>query len=69
MSTVEDVERAIESMTPEDQARIHQWLNDRFEDDWDQQIEQDIRKGKLDELASAAIEAHRQGRTKRFPNE
>jgi hypothetical protein len=38
----------------------------RDRDKWDQQIEEDVRAGKLDKLAEEALAAHKTGKTKEF---
>jgi hypothetical protein len=64
MNTVEAITKAIAELPPEEVARIRAWLNERAELEWDAQIEQDERAGRLDALAERALAEHRQGRTK-----
>lgn len=47
--------------TPED---LDEWLSDQAERDWDDQIERDVRAGRLDALVAEAIEEHRAGLTR-----
>lgn len=50
---------------PSDQvAAIRAWLNERAEAEWDAQIEQDERAGRLDALADRALADCRAGRTR-----
>ena len=64
MSTVEAITAAIAELSPEQVAQIREWLNDRAEAEWDAQIEQDERAGRLDALAERALAEHRAGRTR-----
>ena len=63
MSTVETITAAIAELPPEDVARIRNWLDERAQDEWDAQIEDDERAGRLDALAERALAEHRAGRT------
>jgi hypothetical protein len=64
MSTVEAITAAIAELPPDQVARIRAWLDERAEAEWDAQIEQDERAGKLDALAERALAEHRAGRTR-----
>jgi hypothetical protein len=64
MSTVEQIEEAIQKLPREDFFRLHEWIRDRFDDEWDRQIEDDVRAGRLDTLAQEALAEHRSGRSK-----
>ena len=63
MNTVETITTAIAELPPEQVAQIRAWLNERSEADWDAQIEEDARAGRLDALAERALAEHRAGRT------
>ncbi|HUG91267.1 MAG TPA: hypothetical protein VML55_10560 [Planctomycetaceae bacterium] len=63
MSTVEAITAAIAELPAEQVAQIRARLNERFEAEWDAQIEQDERAGRLDALADRASAEHRAGRT------
>jgi hypothetical protein len=68
MSTVQEIKQAIEELPEKDFWELSEWLiNQRREDEWDRQIEQDIRAGKLDKLAQEAIADLKAGRTRPFP--
>ena len=67
MSTVDDIKRAIEQLPKPEFWKISEWVVQRYEDEWDRQIEQDIGAGKLDKLAEEAIEEHKAGKTRPFP--
>lgn len=63
MSTIEDIEKAVERLTPGDLARFRAWFDDFDAARFDEKIERDAHDGKLDKLAEQALAAHRAGRT------
>ncbi len=67
MSTVEEIEAAIEDLPREQFFQLLEWVRERFEDAWDRQIEEDVRAGRLDRLADEALEDYHAGRTTPFP--
>lgn len=64
MNTVDTITSAIAELPPEKVAQIRDWLNERAEREWDAQIEQDERAGRLNALAEKALAEHRAGRTR-----
>jgi hypothetical protein len=62
MSTVEQIEAAIQKLPREDFFRLHKWVRDRFDDEWDKQIEEDARSGRLDHAAQEALAEYRAGK-------
>jgi hypothetical protein len=67
MSTVEQIEAAIQKLPREEFFRLHEWMRDRFDDEWDKQFEEDARSGRLDHAAKKAIAEHRAGKSMPFP--
>jgi len=67
MSTVEEIEAAIEGLPRDQFFRLLAWLRDRFEDEWDRQIEEDANAGRLDVFAKEALAEYHAGETKPFP--
>lgn len=64
MTRVEEIERAVRQLPPQDLREFRQWFQ-RFEDElWDQQIERDVRDGRLDAFADEALSDLREGRTR-----
>ncbi|MCP5539828.1 MAG: hypothetical protein H7A52_06735 [Akkermansiaceae bacterium] len=63
MDTVESIENAVEQLGRDDLASFRKWFSAFEAAQWDAQIEQDIAAGKLDELAEAAIEEFKAGKT------
>ena len=64
MTTVEAITAAIAELPPEQVTQVREWLNERVEAEWDAQIEQDERAGRLDALADRALAEYRAGRTR-----
>jgi len=67
MSTVQEIEAAIQQLPREDVFRLHEVIQHRFDDEWDKQFEDDALSGRLDHLAEAAIAEHRAGKSMAFP--
>lgn len=57
MSTVQEIERAIQKLRPEEVEELKAWLFDR-------EIEADAEAGRLDSFAEEALREHREGRTR-----
>jgi hypothetical protein len=55
MSTLEQIEAAILTLPSEEFQRLRQWFFDVDYQRWDEQLEQDIAEGKLEDLAEEAI--------------
>jgi len=64
MTRVEKLEQTVQKLSREELAAFRDWFRSYDSDEWDRQIEQDVRAGKLDSLADEAIAAHEAGRTK-----
>jgi hypothetical protein len=60
-STVEDIQQAISSLPEDELARLREWFEDIDAQAWDRQLEEDIRAGKLDQLARETLEEYRAG--------
>lgn len=57
MSTIQEIETAIEKLSDDDVTELKAWL-------WDREIEADAATGRLDELADEALSEHRAGKTR-----
>jgi hypothetical protein len=66
MSVVE-IEAAIKSLPKEELVQFNQWYQEFLEDQWDEQIRQDVRAGKLDFLINEARQEREAGTLKPFP--
>jgi len=64
MSTVAEIEQAIQKLKPEEVRKVGDWLDELRERLWDQQIDADIAAGRLDKLADDALADYRAGRVK-----
>jgi len=67
MSTVMEIEKAIEKLPADEFFELKNWFSSRFSDAWDRQIEVDILSGRLDNLAAEALQEHRAGASLEFP--
>jgi hypothetical protein len=63
MTTIDEITTAITELPRKEEAQIRAWLNERAETEWDLQIEEDERSGRLDALVERALSEHRTGRT------
>jgi hypothetical protein len=52
--SVQDLESAVSSLSREELSAFHRWFEEFIADAWDQQIEEDIKAGKLDHLVAEA---------------
>lgn len=62
MSRVEEIERAIQNLPPDELAELRQWFAEFDNALWDAQIEDDAKAGRLDLLAQQARAAYKQGK-------
>lgn len=54
--SVEEIEAAISQLSPDDLAQLADWFWEFQAKVWDQQLEADVKAGKLDALAREATE-------------
>jgi hypothetical protein len=64
MRKLEHIEQEVASLRPDELASFRAWFVSFDAEAWDRQIEADAKAGLLDDLATAALEEHRAGRTK-----
>jgi hypothetical protein len=62
MSTVPEIERAVEKLSPEELRAFRAWFAERDASEWDRQFEADVVAGRLDALGEKAIGELRAGR-------
>jgi len=62
MSTLQDIEKAVQELSPDQLATFRAWFVEYDHALWDQQLERDIASGRFDSLADEAIEDLRNGR-------
>jgi hypothetical protein len=56
MSTVEQIEKAVGLLSPEELAVFRAWFTEFDSGVWDRQLEEDVAAGRLDELADEATQ-------------
>ena len=66
MTKLEDIEMAVEQLSPDELAKFRAWFDELQARLWDQQIERDMKAGKLDWLADEAAAEHAAGLTRRM---
>ncbi|TPK68737.1 MULTISPECIES: iron-containing alcohol dehydrogenase [unclassified Mesorhizobium] len=64
MTKLEQIEKSITELSPEELKAFAAWFEALQADLWDRQIEADVRAGRLDKLAEQALADHRAGRTR-----
>lgn len=67
MSTVEEIEKAIEHLPEQDVRALAGWFDEYRERLWDARLESDARGGKLDFLIEEARRERSGGTQRRFP--
>ncbi|MEJ5250452.1 MAG: hypothetical protein HPY54_01360 [Chthonomonadetes bacterium] len=61
MTRLEELEKAVGSLTEEEYREFRRWFLQRDWEQWDIQIEEDSKAGRLDFLVEEAIEAKNSG--------
>jgi hypothetical protein len=62
MSTIEEIEAAVQQLPPAKRAEFRAWFHSFDAMDWDKQLEDDITSGNLDWLADEAMSDSQAGR-------
>jgi len=62
MSTLEEIEAAVQQLPPAKRAEFRAWFQSFDATDWEQQMEDDITSGNLDWLADEAMSDRQEGR-------
>ena len=62
MSTLEEIEAAVQQLPPAQRAEFRAWFQSFDATDWDHQMEDDINSGNLDWLADEAMSDRQKGR-------
>ena len=65
MTNLEHVETQVKQLSPSDFAKFKEWFHEYEWQEWDRQIEQDSKSGKLKALAEKAL-THAAGRARPF---
>ncbi len=64
MAVVEKLEHEVKKLSHTQLAAFREWFREYDADEWDRQIEEDVRAGRLDELAEEALIEHKAGMLK-----
>jgi hypothetical protein len=64
MTKVEKIEQDIRKLNRKELLAFRRWFREYNSDEWDRQIEEDVRAGKLDKLAEEALAELRAGKSK-----
>ena len=64
MTTVDDIERAVAKLAPEDLAAFRAWFEAFEAERFDERIARDAASGKLERHAEEALAAHRAGKSR-----
>ena len=67
MSTVQEIEKAIEHLPTEEFFKLGEWFDDQRERLWDERIARDAQSGRLDFLIEEARAARKSGALRPFP--
>jgi hypothetical protein len=62
--TVNELEKAVAKLSPDELAEFREWFHAFEQDDWDRQIERDAVSGKLKRFADEVIADYKAGRVK-----
>jgi hypothetical protein len=66
MNELEELERRIRKLSPQDLAKFRAWFAEFDHTLWDRQIESDSRSGKLDHLVNEALADYKAGKAKKI---
>lgn len=61
-ANVQEIEEAVQHLSPEDLAAFRAWFAEFDASIWDRQLEDDVAAGQLDHLAEEALQDLREGR-------
>jgi predicted HAD superfamily phosphohydrolase YqeG len=67
MSTVQEIETAIQKLKPQEIHEVADWLQELREELWDRQIDADAKAGRLDKMMEEAKQDYLAGRCKPLP--
>jgi hypothetical protein len=62
MSTVKDIEKAIERLDDNSLGQLSNWFEDYLAEKWEGRFSADVQAGRLDKLGEAADRAFEQGK-------
>ena len=62
MTKIDDIKQAVTQLSPEELKAFREWFEELEATQWDEQIERDIKAGKLDKLAEKWRADYRAGK-------
>ncbi|MEE8430612.1 MAG: hypothetical protein V3S16_05130 [Candidatus Desulfatibia sp.] len=62
MVTIQEIEKAVSNLPPEELAKFRVWFGEFDAQLWDRQLEQDVKAGKLDNIANKALTDFKEGK-------
>jgi hypothetical protein len=63
LNTVQDIERAIDALTPDQREELYVWLDEHYLRSGDTQLKAAIEAGRFDDRIARALADHKAGRT------
>jgi len=64
MDTVQEIERAIDSLTPEQREELFAWLDQHHSEPIDARLKADLEAGRIDNRIRRAVADHQSGKTR-----
>lgn len=64
MSRIQEIEKEIKKLTPDELEAFRKWFWEFDAEEWDRQFEKDALSGKLDSVAESAIKSYKAGNCK-----
>ncbi len=59
--TVDEIQKAIESLPRDEYAELIHWIREQDWEQWEREFDEDVQAGRLDAMASEALEAKARG--------
>jgi hypothetical protein len=63
LHTVEEIERAIDALPPEQREQLSRWFDERYPQEVDARLKADIEAGRFDDRIARAVADDKTGRT------
>ena len=63
LNTVQEIERAIDALTPQQMEELYVWLDQRHPQPIDAQLKADLDAGRIDDRINRALADHKAGNT------
>jgi len=64
MTKIEDIEKAVSALAPDEFAQFRTWFEELDAKRFDEKIERDAKSGKLDRLVEQALADYRRGQSR-----